>query len=523
MNIQNVVTFSAKTVVSFVLALGILFGLSLAAVSLWFLNYDAPIIPTCPLAAGSSTVTAMDADGTVMTVAIRNSGLPEIQLIEVTPATAPGQALSAQLQVFDSIPEGKHRLELTFANNDSPIPQTANCKLLIDVVKHETRTYYTIKARGRAAIAPNLLNSLTMRVPLGMLPGLIAIGIAIWSGARFIQGMYDLSKLKLGFRYLMFCAIGRPHPKKPGSPVIGGVLQDGDEQIKKMGGPATIFLRADTFSAIVLEKAGQLTRVERAPNMIHLRPFEKVWDTLDMRPQRWGTNVAAITRDGIPITYKVDVQFQIKDNDDAVLKAATSKWIRTADSTEPERLMIWTKRLIIGAVGGTLRGILAHYELDDLLDVTVRQAIFRQLRTKLEKSAEGLGLDLLDVALGDIKFEGQVLTQWFQTWQTERNQKLKQVKETAEAERMKAREIARNKIRQDTLTQTLETLQQLTENDPENEHHLYRDYILLSFVDTIRNMTDHKTLALSGYTLKSLDHLRKSIYDHQHPPDDNGT
>jgi len=449
MNIEKLVNFSAQAAVRAVIISGMLFGLSLLAVSLWFLNYNAPIIPQCPITEGSNTVIAADVDGVVVQADIRNGWLPEVQLIEVTPASTAGESLTAQLRIFDTIPQGKHRLELTFANNDAPIPQTANCKVLVNVTKDtvlgQTRTYYTIKPHGRAAIAPNLLNSLTARVPLGMVPGLLTIALAVWSGARFVQGFYDLKELKIGFRFMKFRLIGQPNPKKPGSPIVTGVLQEGDEQIQKLGGPAMLFLRADTFSAVVLEKAGKLTRVARAPGDCHLKPFEKVWDTLDMRPQHWATEAAAITKDGIPITYAVEVQFRICDDDKAVLKAAT------------------------------------------------------------------LGLDLLGLTLGDIEFDGQVLTQWFQEWQTKRNRRIAPLKAKAEINTIKARELALNEIRQQTLKQTLETLQKLIQDQPENKE-FYQNYILLSFVEVVRSMNMNKATPLPKDGLQTtIEDLNKII------------
>ena len=59
--------------------------------------------------------------------------------------------------------------------------------------------------------------------------------------------------------------------------------------------------------------------------------------------------------------------------------------------SEPDRLMIWTKRVIISNTEGGFRAILARYELDDLLDIAIRMEIRNKLLTRLKGAVKGIG------------------------------------------------------------------------------------------------------------------------------------
>ncbi|HNT76224.1 MAG TPA: SPFH domain-containing protein [Anaerolineae bacterium] len=517
MNIQKLVTFSAKSGIVFLLLTGLLFSLSLAAVTLWFLNYNAPIIPVCPLSSNFNTLSAADPDGLVVKAVISAGWSPHIRLTEITAAGAKNEALTAQLSIFDTIPEGKYPLEIAFVNNDKPVPQTAVCKINVTVLKGYgadgvLQTFYNVKGRSRTVTPRDGVNDLLLRVPLGMIPGYAMLALTMVCGARFVQAFYGLKGRGLGFQFLIYRLIGRPHPKKPKLAVVKGVIDDNSpEQVRKLGGPGTVGMRVDDVSAVVLERAGKLTRVVRSPNTVQLAPFEKVWDALDMRPQRWVQKVGAITRDGLPITYEADVHFRIKDDDDAVFKAATSKWIRDASTTEPERLMIWTKRLVVGAMEGALRGILAQHELDQLLEVDCRRRICQELSEKVSGAANNLGIEILDLSLRDIEFKGQALEQWEMQWHARRDREIARIKAEGTAKRIAAYGEIRMELRREMLQQTIQNLRELTQEGTGGTETDYENYILLSFIQMLLKSAKDGSLYLSEHMIHSLESLRRSL------------
>ena len=103
---------------------------------------DEPVLIDCgaPLSpyfgdGASTTITATDADGTVVDIAITavNPAAP-ITLSALVPAGAVGETASALITVDASTPIGSYVVTLTAANNDG-IPQTATCDLPVEVLE----------------------------------------------------------------------------------------------------------------------------------------------------------------------------------------------------------------------------------------------------------------------------------------------------------------------------------------------------------------------------------------------------
>ncbi len=514
MNVPKLSGFFFRMLFAVLLVVGGLFLLSLVAVTFSFANYNAPIVPVCPVSEGSNSMVAVDADGRVMNATISDGWNPNITVGEIVAPANVGDPLTVQINIFDTIDEGNYRIALTFANDDKPIPQTATCRLVVNVIKNtsltgETRTFYSIKSRERQRRSSDLARSLIRKVGLGMVPGLLAVVMVAWGSERFLHAVYGLDNLGGGLLFLIHRIFGRSTTKKPSLPVVKGKVGDGDEILQKLGGPGSLFVRKDNSSAVILEQAGKLTRVFRGPAFPILKPFEKVWDVIDLRPQRWVYTVPAITQDGIPIEYEADVQFQIGDTDEDIFKAATCKWIRDAERTEPDRLMIWTKRVVIGAMEGTLRAILSHHDLDDLLDTEVRQDINKQLRDSLtESAANNFGVNVLDVTLRDIKFDGQILQQWFEQWQAKRDREVQRIRTKGEVDRIQARQQARSAVQQQMLDKTVEILNVMVEEYPEAAEHRTQDYIMLSFIEMMMWMSINNPFSEPDKIVKTLENIR---------------
>jgi regulator of protease activity HflC (stomatin/prohibitin superfamily) len=245
----------------------------------------------------------------------------------------------------------------------------------------------------------------------------------------------------------------------------------------RVGGPGFLVVHND--SAVVLEQGGRLTRVVSG-GLGLLERFERVWEIIDLRRQRWVLPVSAMTKDGIAITCEADITFKIDDRfvdehgktrvvpvvpasdtsslgdealeqalkamgigkphphtEEAVFRAATSTWVRVRQPEHDEQLRKWTGRVMIGEVEGTLRTILAQYRLDWLMRTPVpeeedleaesgsesrspRDEIREQLRDKLRdvfKVGNPLGVRILKVELGQIDVKSETIpSQWIDAW-----------------------------------------------------------------------------------------------------------
>lgn len=356
---------------------------------------------------------------------------------------------------------------------------------------------------------PSSLLDIGLPILMGMAPILAAVWAVWWTAGRFMRSLYGLAKDKDGRGYLNTILMGQ-FSGGPYLVVKEGRVATGSEAVRKIGGPGALVIYND--SAVVLERAGILTQVIRGtatpPFPLpppKLKPFEKVWDVIDLRPQRWVFKVSAITQDGIPITYAADIGFQIGDTNDDVFTAATCKWVREAWRTEPDRLMTWTKRVIIGDTEGALRSILARYTLDDLLDADRRDEVRNELKRSLTASVPKLGAKILHVELGDIEVEDKVIQQWTAAWQAERRREVARTLAEGTAAGRRIREQTRIAVRTSMLADTAKMFAEIAARG----QRVSRGFIILSFIDMVKRTASTRSFYLPDDIVKTLDMLEK--------------
>lgn len=331
--------------------------------------------------------------------------------------------------------------------------------------------------------------SLIPAAVLNVLPALAAMVIIPWLASRFIHDLHDTQDISEAHQFLDRNVFGMKTLKpvlivKEGKIGVGaGSLSD------LLGGRAFLIVYSD--SAAVLEKGGELTRVV-GPSVSFLDRFERVWEVVDLRRQHWPINVSAMTKDGLPVSCEANITFKVDDRyidrwgnertkpplenpelpiptadldqnivkqlgkggiskpypytDDAVLKAATCEWIRIRQEDHPEQLRRWTGRVVIGAVEGTLRSILADYRLDWLIRPVPsdRDHPREEIRDRLEKALRGkfpidnaLGARILDVSLGRVDVKNDKISQqWVEAWQAGWEQRTAEIQAEGEAKQV---------------------------------------------------------------------------------------
>jgi regulator of protease activity HflC (stomatin/prohibitin superfamily) len=519
-----------------------LFVASLVAVSIYTVHYNQRIIPSCPTGLNEGNLaSAIDPDGMVVDAVITGTPVPpnalvaavsepvtteavtNVALVDVVPATTVGGQLTARFYVLETTTAGAHSVTITFANNDAltfrnreiSIPQIAQCTFDVQVTKvpQIDGTFSTVATLNNiqpSYLAPDMdtiVRQFILNVGGGMLPGVVVIVAALLLCANLINAFFGLDGG--GWEFLIHRLFGRPG-FSPYLIVGGGKIAMGSENVKKHGGPAGIVLRQD--SAIILEAGGALTRVIRGPGFPQLQPFEKIWDIIDLRPQRWPFKVSAVTRDGIPITYEVAVKFQVGPTDDDIFKAATCKWIRDAWRTEPDRMMDWPKRVIISDTEGVMRNrILAKYNLDELLDVQVRQQIRQDLFEILKVgSARDFGVEIMEVTLQDATFQGQVLDEWAKTWKMQRDLEVAKIEADERMQEIKLFERARSQVRQEMLDSAVKTLNTMTKR----RKRVPVDYVLLSFIDMVEHTAAAQKVFIPEDNLVKLEKIKKELGSH---------
>jgi len=277
----------------------------------------------------------------------------------------------------------------------------------------------------------------------GVLPVLLALAALPAAASYFIHKLYNaqdpgdahafLNRLAFGSWTFHPCLVVKE----------GQVTRGKGSLLHLVGGPGNLVIYYD--SAVVTERCGRLGRV-LGPGFPRLERFEKIWEIVDLRPQRRLSKVNGMTREGIPVSCEADISFKIDDRvpdergqlspkrptdkepypytKEAVFKAATSRWIRDPEAKVAS--VDWTGRVVGGNMEGILRNILAEYRLDWLLAPTgpdtehPREVIRRRLEREMHRAAPNIGARVLRLDLGEIwPKDSEIPRQWIKAWQTD--------------------------------------------------------------------------------------------------------
>jgi regulator of protease activity HflC (stomatin/prohibitin superfamily) len=328
---------------------------------------------------------------------------------------------------------------------------------------------------------------LLLKTVLNGVPAVIALLAIRALTAGFVRDLYDTDGREEAEEMFHRHMFGMPGEELRPIMIVreGRIFLGGGSTYDRVGGPGLLIVYND--SAVILERGGRLTRIVSA-NISFLERFERIWEIIDLRHQRWPFTVSAMTKEGIPVSCEADVTFKIDDRyideegnirtklpvktktptiideaiaaelakagiteplpytEEAVFNAATSIWVRIHQEKHDEQLRKWTGRVMIGEVEGALRNILARYRLDWLMrpypaeGPHPREQIRRQLEEKLTKAlpvGNGLGARILQVDLGQIKVKDEIAQQWVEAWQAGWEQRALETR--AEGEAMLAR------------------------------------------------------------------------------------
>jgi hypothetical protein len=229
-------------------------------------------------------------------------------------------------------------------------------------------------------------------VGIDILPAVVVVLIMLRLASRFVQVVYELPSRWEGLQFLIRSWFGRAKFGPFMKVDQGQIPLDANKVLTHVGGPGSLIVSND--SVVVLEQGGRLTRVE-GPGLITLQPFEKVYDAIDLRPKRWVYPVQAMTREGILITWEVEIRYQIADggqqpgektpyplSKDNVFRAVVCKHRRVVDGVVD--MVDWESLVLLRTVEA-LRSILANHSLNQLIGLTevethaVREAIQNEL------------------------------------------------------------------------------------------------------------------------------------------------
>jgi len=370
------------------------------------------------------------------------------------------------------------------------------------------------------------------RTLLGLLRDLIpaACGIvaAYILAGKFVADLYGLKDWPEGSMHIARCLLGaapRPYFLRVAD---GQVQADDDNVLVRVGGPGRVV--AFNNSAALLERGGELTHMVPPGTQIALQPFEKVRDTLDLRPTRWQYEVKALSKDGIEVAVEFDIAFQINTEgrsptrktpfpatENAIFRAATARVLRDPNAYTPSNSLDWARRLVMDEAQECLRTIISHYTLDALVGIEQiytyqhpRQVIQSQLREALREPAASLGAQINDVRLGSIKVGDKVAEQWLEVWSQEWQNKALKLEQNGETQRERARARAKAQAQAELIVKVTHALNVASSQDS----HISSQILAMRLLEVFEDLNvDSQQGYLPTQVIETIESLRHLVYE----------
>jgi regulator of protease activity HflC (stomatin/prohibitin superfamily) len=381
---------------------------------------------------------------------------------------------------------------------------------------------------------PALLGSVRFWLSAGldMLPMILAMVLVLWFASRFLQSVYHMDSWMQGMAFLLRSRCGL-RQFRPSLRILQGETDEGgDDVLRKIGGPGHLVVHHD--SAVVLERSGRLSRVVGA-GLTPLERFEKVYDVIDLRPKTCNHTVSAMTREGIRVSWDVELRYQIDNGGIAptyqvpyplserrVLRAATCKWVYKVGGTG---LFTWERRLIIAEMERHLRVILSRLQLDQLIGLTgqsqrsVREAIQTELETELRREARRMAARILSVRLYNLAVDDAVTKQWIKFWRTKWENWSSSRLAHAEATYVHQYEIAKAEAQMQMITQITEALERQISSQSIPVRNLPQIVLMRLFSTLDRaDFASSSRVFFPTETVQALESIQHALISDQSPP-----
>jgi hypothetical protein len=332
----------------------------------------------------------------------------------------------------------------------------------------------------------------------------------------------------------------------------GQVDLGGPPVVHKVGGPAK--LSVDLHNVVVTSRMGTLYRI-LGPGFHDLEAFERVWDVVDLRPQRRTVTVDFVTRDGIPASCQAGIVCRIAPPgygapgsvDDAssppygyaeeVIRAlTTSRCVRKLEGSH--RVVDWVTCMVSDVLEGTVRDTLEQHRLDEFLnpqywledeDGPTRIGTSPKLATELESEIEAMvrstaqerGVVVDRVELSMVRpAEDAISRQWLEFWQARLQKGIDRYTMEAQATHEQLAANARFEARVTFVNRMLEEIQSYRDGGLNVPPQL----IIASFMEVLHSMGNmgpqarRKLFREAENLIRVVDALQRNDADHTAPP-----
>ncbi|HOS80295.1 MAG TPA: SPFH domain-containing protein, partial [Anaerolineae bacterium] len=257
------------------------------------------------------------------------------------------------------------------------------------------------------------------------------------------------------------------------------------------------------------------TRVEGA-RQVRLEAFEKIWDTVDLRPQRRELRVTANTRDGIPVTCRAEVRFRALRGDAEPIPQLTAPPLDFTDADRAIALRLGTDKVVLapggeravtdwmifltnGTFDGEVRNRIERYRLDELFDPNrngpaLLTLIEEELTEAMRQIGKGRGIQIDQVHLLSLTPDEELIPeQWMALWRSQWERTAAKDEAAARAAHESEIEKAKARARAEMIAAMVQPLADLTDADLDT----LLMGVQLEFLEVMRGMAQMDPLVQS--------------------------
>jgi hypothetical protein len=273
---------------------------------------------------------------------------------------------------------------------------------------------------------------------------------------------------------------------------------DDNHWARWLGGPAILVIN-DGF-AVYLERGNKFSRVV-GPSFPppFLERYERIKEIVDLRPQNRKGYVKPWTKDGIDIKLNLNIEVQIDASAEALEKSTNIQYpfdplavkaaveytsVRSKDGTLQEQNWLdgaW------GSITGAINGFVAGHSLDELFVAPLKnnhsngyylshetpenieqifsQTILEQVTNDVRNRLQHNGIDVLNIQITKLEVPQTIIDLRTRYWESARLKISAQRNSHAEAERIRARELAHAEAQRTMLTTIINKLEKVDPDD----------------------------------------------------------
>lgn len=255
--------------------------------------------------------------------------------------------------------------------------------------------------------------------------------------------------------------------------------------------------RLPSHKALTVIRGNHFARAA-GPGFVFLYRGEQVQQVLDLRPHTRRQPVTATTRDGIPVETAVFVTFQIRRqirelrqgempypyDRDLIFQVSQAQSVDAAGE-----YAAWSEQLGPRAAARLVTELAGH-SLDDLYQVEGQHVsplatIQQRLQRELQREAEPLGLEVLNLSIGRLELPEDVVQQRIKTWRSRWQKEIHLQQARGDAETIRRVKRARARVQVEIIQNIIQNIERMRRQDAADLSQI----VLLRMIEVLEDAT----------------------------------